>query len=268
MTTSFQGYAFVTGAASGIGRAVCTAFAQSGVLGICLTDINEEGLYDVVSECSKVATNALFQTLVRRVDARDQDEISAALLDTKEKFGRIDYVVNSFGIMDQGGTLFADMPIDNFDAVNTVNSRALFQSMKAEIKLLRTQELKESKLGRSPLRGSIVNIVSAASVVVVPGSSSYTTSKHAAAGLTKAAAVDHAGDGIRINAVSPSYIETPLMDPFLAVAGVRQKFESLAPLGRLGQPAEVADVVLFFSSCQSSFITGQNLIVDGGLTLL
>ncbi|THU96100.1 NAD(P)-binding protein [Dendrothele bispora CBS 962.96] len=197
------------------------------------------------------------------MDVRKEDQVIAAVEKCIQDFGRMDYAANVAGVNSDISTI--DQKMDEWDNVMNINTRGVYICMREEIKAMLKNPLKEIAPGRST-RGSVINMGSVGGLVVLPGiRTSYVTSKHAIAGMTKAAAVSHGKEGVRVNAINPGYIATPM---------VKSAYEDLTPFGqpvamkRMGEPEEIADVVLWLSSPESSYVTGTAITVDGGLTVM
>ena len=242
--------ALVTGGGSGIGRAASLAYANSGAR-VVVTDVNIEGGEETVQMIKESGGEA---SLVHADVSRPTDT-EAMVSQAVKVFGSLDYAFNNAGI--GGGRdrhLTADYLEEDWDRVMAINLKGVWLCMKAEI----PQMLKQGK-------GAIVNTASIAGLVGLSGTVAYVAAKHGVAGLTKAAAMEYAKSGIRVNAVCPGYIETPLIEGvFDQVEGYKETLESRHPLGRLGQPDEIASAVLWLSSDAASFVTGHNMTVDGG----
>ena len=251
MTENLDGKtALVTGAGSGIGRAASLAYATSGAR-VVVTDVNIEGGEETVQMIKESGGEAILV----HADVSRPTDTEAMVNQAVKAFGSLDYAFNNAGI--GGGRdrhLTADYLEEDWDRVMAINLKGVWLSMKAEI----PQMLKQGK-------GAIVNTASIAGLVGLSGTVAYVAAKHGVAGLTKAAAMEYAKSGIRVNAVCPGYIETPLIEGvFDQVEGYKETLESRHPLGRLGQPDEIASAVLWLSSDAASFVTGHNMTVDGG----
>ncbi|PYI04187.1 NAD(P)-binding protein [Aspergillus sclerotiicarbonarius CBS 121057] len=257
-----RGIAFITGAASGIGKATAYSLAQHGVRQLAIADINfpaaQDTAHDLQSQFSDV------QALPLNLNVADPASIKSAITKTVARFGRIDYAVNSAGIV--GSTAYSsEHDIADWQKTLDVNLNGVWMASREEIAVMMTQE----KMDDSPRsnRGVIVNVASAYGLV---GSSrdlpivAYTASKHAVVGFTKADALTYAPLGIRINAICPGYVETPLLG--LLTPEGKQKEESKTPLGRMGQPDEIGDAITFMLSPMSSYMYGSAMVVDGGFT--
>jgi NAD(P)-dependent dehydrogenase (short-subunit alcohol dehydrogenase family) len=247
-----QGFAnkviFITGASSGIGRATALAFAREGA-SVALADVGDQGGLETVRLVEARGARALFV----HCDVSSDREVRSALGKTIETFGRLDCAFNNAGIEGQQAST-ADCTEENWDRVLSVNLKGIWLCMKHEIPLL----LKQG-------RGAIVNCSSIAGLVGFPGIPAYVASKHGVVGLTKTAALELAKTGIRVNAVCPGVIETPMIERFVhGEALIRQQLVGGEPIGRVGQPEEIAETVLWLCSDAASFVTGQPIAVDGG----
>lgn len=239
----------VTGAASGIGRATALAFAAEGAT-VALVDRAEDGLRGAREEIGERAT-------IHVADVADSAAVDAAHDAVVAEHGRIDVAFNNAGVIEPVGWLH-ETPEASWDRVVAVNLKGVWLCMRAQLRHMYARR-----------DGVIVNTSSAAGLVGAPGTSPYTTAKHGVIGLTRTAALEYATSGIRVNAVAPGTVETPMNasfasmanDPF-ADAPVRHGH----PNGRLARPEEIADAVLFLASERSTFATGSTLVVDGGYT--
>lgn len=240
--------ALVTGAASGIGRATALAFAEAGA-DVVVADTQEVQGIETARQIEALGRRALFV----RCDVSSESDIVNLIDRTVRTFGRLDYAFNNAGTEGlQGNTI--DCTSENFDRVIAVNLKGVWLCMKHQIPHM----LKQGG-------GAIVNCSSIAGMIGFPNIPAYTASKHAVLGLTKAAALEFAKKGIRINAVCPGVIQTPMIDRF--VSGNEQARAALAqgePIGRVGVPEEIASAVVYLCSDGASFITGHPLVVDGG----
>ena len=243
--------AFVTGAGSGIGRATALAFAGAGA-SVMVADISEEGS----RETARLIEEQGGRAFAVKCDVTRAEDVKVALDKTIEEFGRLDFAFNNAGI-EQRNAAIADFEEDEWNRIIDTNLRGAFICMKYEIPLL----LKQGG-------GAIVNVSSGAGVIGIKGGGAYAAAKHGIIGLTKSAALDYAGQNIRVNAVAPGYIATAMMDRFTGgTAEGRSKVVSEEPIGRMGEPEEIADAVLWLCSDASSFVIGHALIVDGGQTI-
>lgn len=265
------GFALITGAASGIGRACAKGFAAEGSAGIALLDINQEALAAVKQEIENEITKPSgkpCQIETYTIDISNEDQVIQVVNAVAQKFGRLDYAVNAAGIAmkHEGGAAFAKTP--DWQRIMDINLNGTFYVLKAAAQIMLKQEPILSSIDGRPLqRGSIVNFGSIQSVVGITLSAAYTTTKHAVIGLTRTASEDYANKGLRINAVCPGYTETPLTtkNPDVAKA-MAERVMTAVPMQRMGNPREIADGVLYLAGGRSSFVTGSALMVDGGYT--
>jgi len=242
--------AVVTGGSSGMGLATAQAFAEAGAA-VGLADVNEEALH----AASDDLTGAGHQALGVRCDVSQEDQVAALVHRTVTTFGRLDVAFNNAGIQAPPSDA-ADEPAETFDRVNAINLRGIWACMKHELVQMRTQG-----------SGAIVNCSSLGGLVGLPGRAAYHASKHGGIGLTRSAALEYAPRGIRINAVCPGTIETPMVSDMIA-KGELSVPEAVAnqPIGRLGRADEIAGAVLWLCSPGASLVVGVALPVDGGYT--
>jgi NAD(P)-dependent dehydrogenase (short-subunit alcohol dehydrogenase family) len=244
--------ALVTGGTSGIGLATAVAFARAGAK-VVLSGRREKEGKQVVSLIMKSGGDAAFI----KTDVSNEAEVEALVDQTVSTFGRLDVAFNNAGVEGEGARRTHEQSVANYRTVMDVNVLGVLVAMKYEI----TAMLKNGG-------GSIVNNASVAGLVGLPGASVYVASKHAVMGLTRSAALEYAKEGIRVNAVSPGPIQTPMLDRFMGELGaeVEAHLINTLPMGRKGRPEEIAEAVLWLCSDKGSFVTGQSLTVDGGWT--
>lgn len=237
--------ALVTGASSGLGLATAQAFAESGAA-VALVDRDEARLKAAADDLLAAGHRVIAITC----DVSDEVQAKAAVARTVAEFGRLDMAYNNAGILGPMCEM-SEETLEGFDATQSVNLRGVWTFMKHEL-------LQMKKQGS----GAIVNCSSLGGLVGLPGRAAYHASKHGVIGLTKSAALDVASTGIRVNAVCPGCIETPMGDEIDPAA--MTEFLKLQPIGRLGRPEEVAAAVLWLCSPAASMVLGVALPVDGG----
>ncbi len=210
-------------------------------------------VHDTAASCRERGT----QATALQLDVTDADAPQRMCRPLSMRMGRLDVAFNNVGIAGVNVDV-ADFPDEIWDQVMNVNLRSIFRAMKQQIRVMRTQ-------GGG---GAIVNTASVASVVALKLSSGYIASKHALMGLTKAAALDAIADGIRINAVCPGIIDTPLLEHGKQIPGLIEALQASVPRGRLGTAEEIARCVLFLASDDASYMVGHGMLVDGGVTIV
>jgi NAD(P)-dependent dehydrogenase (short-subunit alcohol dehydrogenase family) len=250
-TFDFTGrVAFVTGAGSGMGLATARAFAEAGAA-VTLADANDDQLHAAERELREAGHRALAVPC----DVANEDQVAAAVAATVQKFGSLDLAYNNAGIQSPM-TDAADETAEAFDRVNAVNLRGIWASMKHELAQMRTQG-----------SGAIVNCSSLGGLVGLPGRAAYHASKHGVIGLTRSAALEYAPRGVRVNAICPGTIETPMVTKMIDSGDLdRGRAAADQPIGRLGTAEEIAAAVLWLCSPGASFVVGVALPVDGGYT--
>ncbi|MBW4544882.1 MAG: SDR family oxidoreductase [Symplocastrum torsivum CPER-KK1] len=244
--------AFVTGAASGIGRATALAFAREGT-SVVVADVSEPTNQETARMIEELGGRAF----AVRCDVTRTEDVKAALEKTIEAFGRLDFAFNNAGIEPRKAAPTAEYEEEEWNRIIDINLRGVFLCMKHEIPLI----LKQG-------RGAIVNTSSGAGIIGIKGSPAYTAAKHGVIGLTKTAALDYASQNIRVNAVCPGYIDTPMMGRFTGGTDEgRAKVIAEEPVGRMGTPEEIAAAVVWLCSDAAAFIVGHAMVIDSGQTV-
>lgn len=240
--------ALVTGGSTGIGRATALAFARAGAR-VVVSGLDPDEGAETIAGIEEHCGEGIFLTS----DVTDPQQVEEMVRRTVEAYGRLDYAFNNAGISGRGG-LAGDITLEDWQQVIDVNLTGVWLSMKAEIPQMLSQG-----------GGVIVNCSSVLGHVALNGIAPYVASKHAVLGLTKAAALDYATTGIRITAVCPGFIRTPMIVPDDSTDDeALAPFVALEPMGRLGTPDEVANLVVWLCLDEASFITGSSVVVDGG----
>lgn len=244
--------ALITGGSSGIGRATALTFAKGGAR-VIIADMDENKADEVLKEIQAAGGDALFIP----TDVSDDESVKSMLQHAVATYGKLNIAVNNAGI--EGALVpTTEYPLDMWNKVIAVNLTGVWLCMKYEIPHL----LKTS--------GAIVNVASVAGLVGAPNASAYSAAKHGVVGLTKTAALEYAKQKLRVNAVCPAFIETPMvMERTMSAGTDQQTYDRLVrahPMRRLGKPQEIADAIVWLASDQTQFMTGHTLAVDGGLT--
>jgi NAD(P)-dependent dehydrogenase (short-subunit alcohol dehydrogenase family) len=254
MMISFEGQvALVTGAASGLGLATAKAFAESGA-SVVLADWNEKA---VQAEAKKLSDQG-HKTLGIRCDVSDDAEVEAMVKQTVATFGRLDAAYNNAGVQNALAET-ADATREDYDRVMGINLRGVWSCMKFELQQMREKD-----------SGAIVNCSSLGGLIGGAQRGTYHAAKHGVLGFTKSAALEYATRGIRVNAICPGMIRTPMSDKMEAEGqgeALKAMLETYVPMKREGRPEEIADTVLFLCSSAASYITGQSISVDGGFVM-
>jgi len=244
--------AVVTGAGSGIGQEVAVEFAAAGAR-VVVGDVDEEGGRETVEQIESAGGEATFVD----ADVTDMAAVESMVETAVDEYGRLDFGVNNAGIGgDQKPT--GEYTEEGWERVIDVNLNGVWRCTKAELERMAEQDG----------GGVVVNMASVLGLVGFGTASAYTAAKHGVVGLTKTAALEYAEQDVRVNAVCPGFVETPL----LADAGItsdeemREQIEGLHAMNRLGRPEEIADAVLWVCSDGASFVTGEEITVDGGYT--
>jgi NAD(P)-dependent dehydrogenase (short-subunit alcohol dehydrogenase family) len=239
----------ITGGNAGIGRAAAIEFAKQGAQVVVSARREKEGL-DVIAELKALGGDAIFV----KTDVSKERDVKAMIEQTLATFGRLDCAFNNAGI-EQALTPLPDQTEETYDQIMDVNVKGVWLSLKHEIPAM-------LKTGG----GAIVNSSSVAGLIGFATVPVYVASKHAVIGLTKAVALEYAKQHVRVNAVAPGAIETRMFRDLAAAPEVRQMLESAHPIGRIGQPEEIASTVVWLCSDGASFVTGQTFPIDGGYT--
>ena len=242
--------ALISGGARGMGAAEARTFAAEGA-SVVIGDILEEEGSRVEAEIAESGGEAVFVTL----DVTSEEDWQMAVDTAVERFGKLDILVNNAGIWDRGKV--EEQSSESWDRVMNVNSKGVFLGTKAAIPAMREAG-----------GGSIVNISSVAGLVGSAGSTAYNASKGAVRLLTKGTAIQYAAEGIRCNSVHPGPIETQMLAEVYPDDDMREERLTAIPLGRLGQMEDVANGVLFLASDEASYMTGSELVIDGGYTAM
>lgn len=252
MKISFENkVALVTGAASGMGLAAAKAFAEAGAA-VALSDVNE----DAIRAAADVLTSSGHRAIAIQCDVANMEEVAAMVERTVAEFGRLDAAFNNAGVQSPVAET-ADADPRDYDFVMSVNLRGVWNCMKYELLQMRKQG-----------SGAIVNNSSLGGLVGIAERGIYHASKHGVVGLTKSAGLEYAARGIRINAICPGIIETPMVTGMLETQpDAMNALMQVVPMSRLGKAEEIADAVLWLCSDASSYIVGHALPVDGGYTV-
>lgn len=250
---SFAGkVALVTGGASGIGRATALAFGRAGA-SVVIADVSVDGGHATAAMIVENGGKALFV----QANVTHSAEVENLLDKTVYHYGRLDCAVNCAALQAAPARL-DELDEDEFDRLMAVNVKGVWLSMKYQLR----QMVKQGG-------GAIVNLSSSYGLVGAPLQGAYAASKHALAGLTKSAAAEYAKDGIRVNAVSPGAVRTPMLARVIGgEAAAEKKLRAAHPMNRFAEPGEIANAALWLCSDQSSFVTGHELAADGGFTAI
>lgn len=240
--------ALVTGAGSGIGKAIALAFAKEGA-SVAVADVDSLGGEETISEIQALGARGIFISC----DVSKKADVRTLVEETVRQFGQLDFACNNAGVHHAKPESFTEIEEEEWDRIIAINLKGVFFCMQSEI-------LQMQKQGN----GVIVNVASMAGIVAEPGGYCYTASKHGVMGLTKVAAFEHAQMGIRINAVCPAVIDTPMVDKL--PEETRQMMLGMHPIGRFGRPEEIAGAVMWLCSDLAGFVTGTGVILDGGIS--
>ena len=242
--------ALVTGSGLGIGRAVALAFGYEGA-SVVVIDTNPDAGNETVELLGKIGAKSIF----KQCDVSKREEVKSVIEATIEEYGRLDYACNNAGIHNELPERFHELDEAMWERIIDVNLNGVMLCMKYEIPPM----LKQGG-------GVIVNIASLAGILHEPGCYAYTAAKHGVVGLTKAAALEYAKTGIRVNAVCPACVETPLLAA--APSALREQLLAMHPVGRFGKPEEIAAAVMWLCSDLAGFVTGTSVILDGGISTI
>lgn len=239
--------ALVTGAASDIGRAVALAYAAAGAR-VLVSDVDATGGAQTVDAVQSAGGEAVFMA----ADVADPAAHVALVDQARKRWGRLDVACNNAGI---GGDMAptADYPLEGWDKVIGINLSGVFYGMRAQIPAMLAGD-----------GGAIVNVASILGAVAFANAPAYTAAKHGVLGLTQASALEYSALGVRINAVGPGFIHTPMISALESDLATQAALVAMHPIGRLGRPEEVAELVLWLSTARASFVTGAYYPVDGG----
>jgi NAD(P)-dependent dehydrogenase (short-subunit alcohol dehydrogenase family) len=241
--------ALVTGASGGIGLATARQFAEAGA-----SVVLSARRTDLIAEEAKRLTDAGYNALAVTADVTDEDQVAALVVRTVQHFGRLDYGVNNAGVIADRQPAH-ELSRKDWDWQISVNLTAVWLSMKYELAQMVNQK-----------SGVIVNLSSVSGLRAFPELAAYTAAKHGVVGLSKGSAVEYASRGIRVNAICPGWVETPMTAEFGSDPERRKLMEESAPMHRTAQPEEIAKTIVWLCSDAASFITGAAIPVDGGAT--
>ncbi len=242
--------AIVTGGASGIGEATCRLFAREGALGVAIADINDRLGQALATDIEAGGGQAMYVHL----DVSDEQQWIDGVAATVERYGRLDVVVNNAGMSGpHSRRTVEETTVEGWDLVHAVNAKGVFLGTKHAIPEMR-------RAGG----GSVINISSIFGIVGSRGGTPYHSSKGAVRAFTKAAAVQYAAEQIRVNSIHPGFTDTPMTEDLHAQPGERERRTAVTPMGRLGVPEDLAWGCVYLASDESSWVTGAELVIDGG----
>jgi NAD(P)-dependent dehydrogenase (short-subunit alcohol dehydrogenase family) len=248
--------ALITGAGSGIGREIALLFAKQGA-NVVVADINVEGANRVAKEI----TDAEGQAIALTLDVASQQSANDAVAEIVSRYRRLEILVNNAGIGLVGNVV--ETGEEDFDRLIAVNIKGVYNCTKAAVTQM---------LAQDPKGGSIVNLGSVAGMVAVTRRFAYSATKGSVLSMTQSTAMDYVDQSIRCNAISPGTVESPFVESYLQrfhageVEETRKQLHARQPLGRMGRPDEIAPLALYLASDEASYVTGANMVIDGGLT--
>jgi NAD(P)-dependent dehydrogenase (short-subunit alcohol dehydrogenase family) len=239
--------ALVTGAASGIGESTALLYAKHGAK-VVVSDVDDQGGQETVDRIKEAGSEAIYV----HADVSKPEDCRNMIEKTIAEFGRLDFACNNAGIGGEQNPV-GQLSIEGWDRTVAIDLSGVFYCMRYEIEAM-------DKNGG----GAIVNMASILGQVGFAGAAAYVAAKHGVVGLTRTAALEYSKAGIRVNAVAPAFIQTPMIDAVTADANVEKALIEAHPIGRLGKPEEIAELVIWLSSDKASFITGSYVEADGG----
>jgi 2-keto-3-deoxy-L-fuconate dehydrogenase len=248
--------AIVTGAGSGIGREIALLYAAQGAK-VVVADVNMDAAGSVTAEITQNGGTVNSQ----QMNVANEQDVQAAIAATVQRYGRLDILVNNAGISSVGNLL--ETSAEEFDRVISVNLKGVFLCSKHAVAQM---------VGQHPVGGVLVNIASVAGMIAVDRRAAYGTSKGGVIALTRSIAIDFVGQGIRANAICPGTVHTPFVEGYLErnfpdqKDEVRKQLHARQPIGRMGEPKEIAYAALYLASEEAAFVTGSALVIDGGWT--
>ncbi|KAH0432511.1 hypothetical protein CcaCcLH18_06418 [Colletotrichum camelliae] len=263
MRLSFPGVAVVTGAGSGIGQATARLFAKEGCRRIAIGDIKKRPIEELKAEIEEKYSST--KVAAFELDIGSEESVNSMMLSAAGELGRIDYACNAAGILLPGPT--AEVSVASFDLQQRVNLRGTWLCQRAQIKQMLQQEHIKTEDSNFPARGSIANVASMCALMAYDHLPAYTASKHAILGFTRSDGLRYAKHGIRVNAICPGVIKTPILSdvPDKDVGVDVQGMVSGMAAGRLGTPEEVAECLVWVTSGRASFVTASTIAPNGGM---